>query len=380
MLSINQDLQQAMDLLTPTVDDAERGYLLKGRWTLKQAASIESALERLSQDQTRSFFLDGSDLEMIDVTSAWLLYQKLKGLEASGIEVSLRHLDIGHFKIFDALPEPLPKVSQGNPLIDNLAQLGRHVVNLRVGAVSGLGFLGRSVHALFRGLLHPAHLRLRSVAHHIHAAGIQAIPIVTLIALLISIVLAYQGATQLQRFGASIYTIDLVAISVLREMGVLLTAIMVAGRSGSAFAAEIGFMKSNEEVDALYTMGLDPYEILVVPRVLALVIAMPLLTLLANLTGLAGAAILAVTTLDVSLLQYLDRVRETIGMNTFWIGIIKAPVFAVIIALIGTYRGMQATGSAESVGRLTTMAVVQSIFMVIAADALFSVIFSKLGI
>jgi phospholipid/cholesterol/gamma-HCH transport system permease protein len=222
-------------------------------------------------------------------------------------------------------------------------------------------------------------MRWRSIAHHVYATGVQAIPIVALIALLISIVLAYQGATQLKNFGAEIFTIDLVAISVLREMGVLLTAIMVAGRSGSAFAAQIGVMKSNEEVDALRTMGLDPFEVLIVPRIMALVIALPLLTLLANITGLAGAALLSYLTLDVGLIQFLDRIQNVVGMNTFWVGIIKAPVFAMIIAMIGAYRGMQVTGSAESVGRLTTDAVVQSIFLVIAADAIFSIVFAKLG-
>jgi phospholipid/cholesterol/gamma-HCH transport system permease protein len=248
------------------------------------------------------------------------------------------------------------------------------------GLRHGLAFIGHCFSTLIIGLLKPGRMRWRSVANHVHATGVQAIPIVALIALLISIVLAYQGATQLKTFGAEIFTIDLVAISVLREMGVLLTAIMVAGRSGSAFAAQIGVMKSNEEIDALKTMGLDPFEILIVPRIMALIIALPLLTLIANITGLAGAALLTYITLDVGLLQFLDRIQNVVEMNTFWVGIIKAPVFAIIIAMIGVYRGMLVTGSAESVGRLTTEAVVQSIFMVIAADAIFSIIFSSLGI
>jgi len=368
-----------MDLLTPTIEDDTSGFLLKGRWTIESISAVEEALQKLSSQAQPPQFLDGQELEIMDMTAAWLLYKKINECSDSGIALELRNLDTGNFRIFDALPKSSPAPLHENNLIDHLARLGRSVVSLRIDTISSLDFLGRSFLALLHGLLHPRQLRMRSIAHHLHATGVQAIPIVALIALLISIVLAYQGATQLQRFGASIYTIDLVAISVLREMGVLLTSIIVAGRSGSAFAAEIGFMKSNEEVDALNTMGLDPYEILVLPRILALVIGLPLLTLLADLTGLAGAALLSIVTLDVSLPQYLDRVKDTVEMHTFWVGIVKAPVFAAIIALIGTYRGMQATGSAESVGRLTTQAVVQSIFLVIAADALFSIVFSKLG-
>jgi phospholipid/cholesterol/gamma-HCH transport system permease protein len=368
-----------MDFLTPTLEDDRFGFLLKGRWTIECVPAIEEALQKLSSRAQTPQFLDGRELEIMDITAAWLLYKKLNECRDSGITLELRNLDTGHFQIFEALPESSLEPLHEKNLIDHLAHLGKQVVGLQIGTVSGLDFLGRSFLALLHGLVHPRQLRMRSIAHHLYATGVQAIPIVALIALLISIVLAYQGAMQLQRFGAQIYTIDLVAISVLREMGVLLTSIIVAGRSGSAFAAEIGFMKSNEEVDALNTMGLDPYAILVVPRILALIIGLPLLTLLADLTGLAGAALLSIATLDVSLLQYLERVRDTVQMHTFWVGIIKAPVFAAIIALIGTYRGMQATGSSESVGRLTTQAVVQSIFLVIAADALFSIIFSKLG-
>jgi phospholipid/cholesterol/gamma-HCH transport system permease protein len=369
-----------MDLLTPTIEDDTSGFLLKGRWTIEYISSVEEAVQKLSSQSPPPQFLDGRELEIMDMTAAWLLHKKINEYRNLGIVLELRNLDTGHFQIFDALPKTTsPEPLHENDLIDHLARLGRSVVSLRIDTISSLDFLGRSFLALLHGLLHPRQLRIRSIAHHLYATGVQAIPIVALIALLISIVLAYQGATQLQRFGAQIYTIDLVAISVLREMGVLLTSIIVAGRSGSAFAAEIGFMKSNEEVDALNTMGLDPYAILVVPRFLALIIGLPLLTLLADLTGLAGAALLSVATLDVSLLQYLERVKDTVQMHTFWVGIAKAPVFAAIIALIGTYRGMQATGSSESVGRLTTQAVVQSIFLVIAADALFSIIFSKLG-
>jgi len=225
----------------------------------------------------------------------------------------------------------------------------------------------------------PRALRVSSLARHIYETGITAIPIVSLIAFLISVIVAYLGAQQLSKFGADIFVVDLVTISVLREMGVLLTAIIVAGRSGSAFAAEIGVMQLNEETDALRAMGINPIEVLVVPRVLALIIVLPLLTVIADAMGLAGGGLLTLVKLHIPLSQYTYRLREALGPTTFWAGLIKAPVFAMLIAMVGTYRGMQVRESARELGRLTTVAVVQSIFFVIFADALFAVLFVQIG-
>ena len=191
-------------------------------------------------------------------------------------------------------------------------------------------------------------------------------------------IVAYLGAQQLSRFGADIFVVDLVTISVLREMGVLLTAIIVAGRSGSAFAAEIGVMQLNEETDALRAMGMNPIELLVVPRVLALVIALPLLTVIADAMGLAGGGLLSLLNLHIPLAQFTYRLHDALAPTTFWAGLIKAPVFAILIAIVGTYRGMQVRESARELGRLTTVAVVQSIFLVILADALFAVLFVQI--
>ena len=188
------------------------------------------------------------------------------------------------------------------------------------------------------------------------------------------------SAQQLRGLGADIYVVDLVAIGVLRELGVLLTSIIVAGRSGSSFAAELGSMKLNEEVDALIATGVDPFEVLVVPRVLGLIIALPLLTVVADLIGLTGGALLCRFLLDMPLTQYVNRVNEAIAPTTFWVGIIKAPVFALLIALAGCYHGMQVRGSARELGRQVTVAVVQAIFLVILADALFAVLFLKMNI
>ena len=231
-----------------------------------------------------------------------------------------------------------------------------------------------------RATLQPKRFRPISIARHVYDTGITAIPITALIAFLISVIIAYMGAQQLISFGATIFVVDLVTIGVLRELGVLLTAIIVAGRSGSAFSAEIGAMKLNEEVDALIATGVDPFEVLVLPRVLGLIIALPLLTVIADIIGLMGGALLCRFLLDMPLTQFVNRVNEAIAPTTFWVGIIKAPVFALVIALAGTYRGMQVRGSSRALGRLTTVAVVQAIFLVILVDAVFAVLFLELDI
>ena len=210
--------------------------------------------------------------------------------------------------------------------------------------------------------------------------GIAAIPIVALIGFLIAVILAYMGAQQLRKFGADIFVVDLVTVGVLRELGVLLTAIIVAGRSGSAFAAEIGAMQLNEEVDALRAIGVNPIDVLVVPRVLGLVIALPLLTIIADVIGLAGGALLCRFLLDMPLTQFLNRANEAIASTTFWVGLVKAPVFALLIAIAGTWCGMRVRGSSRRLGCYTTLAVVEAIFLVILADALFAVLFMKMDI
>jgi len=223
-------------------------------------------------------------------------------------------------------------------------------------------------------------LRFPSIVRHVYETGLTAVPIVSLIAFLIAVIVAYIGAQQLRKFGGEIYVVDLVTVAVLRELGVLLTAIIVAGRSGSAFAAEIGAMKLNEEVDALHAIGVEPHEVLILPRVIGLVVAMPLLAVIADGIGLTSGALLCNWLLDMPLALYLERVQGAIAPTTFWVGIIKAPVFGLLIALSGTYRGLQVRDSSRELGRLTTVAVVQSIFLVIFANAMFAIAFWQLDI
>jgi phospholipid/cholesterol/gamma-HCH transport system permease protein len=228
--------------------------------------------------------------------------------------------------------------------------------------------------------LRPWRLRLTSTVRHLEETGLNALPIVGLISLLVGLVLAYQGVDQLRPFGAEIYMVNLVGVASLREMGILLTAIVVAGRSGSAFTAEIGTMKVNEEVDALVTLGLDPVEILVLPRLIALMITLPLLTFFADIMSLFGGAVGGLLIIDLTFPQFVQQLATAVTPTMFCVGMVKAPVFAFVIAMVGCFEGLRVTGSAESVGRLTTKSVVESIFLVIVLDALFSILFSILGV
>ena len=261
-----------------------------------------------------------------------------------------------------------------------IIQLGKGADDAWRDALDVITFVGRAASAIGQALIHPRSLRLPSVSRQVAETGINALPIIGLMAVMISVVIGYQGVAQLRPYGGEDFTINLVAVSVLREMGVLITAIMVAGRSGSAFAAEIGVMKVREEIDALKVMGMEPMELLVVPRLIGLIITLPLLTFFSDVMGLLGGAMISQSLLHVSPLQYVDRVHHAVVDSDLFVGLVKAPIFAFIIGVIGCMHGLRVRGSAESVGRETTRAVVKSIFLVIVLDALFSILFEKLGL
>ncbi len=266
----------------------------------------------------------------------------------------------------------------GKPAAEPLVR--RRLEALGRVAAAGLQDVGFIATTVLQGITKPSRLAFRETVRQVYQTGVQAIPIVCLISFLMGVVVAYQGANQLAKFGAGVFVADLVTISILREMGVVMAAIMVAGRSGSAFAASLGVMKLNEELDALRVMGLDPNQVLVAPRVLGLIIALPLLTVFADLAGLAGGLFLSVAVLDISVAQFVDRAAASADLTTLLVGLVKAPVFAFLIGAVGTLRGLQVTSSAEQLGRLTTTAVVQSIALILAADAVFTFIFIRLGI
>ena len=355
---------------------------LNGDWSLAALAPIEAQLKHLPGELDGTLVCDWSRADSPGIGPVWVLLMRLA-------EVGRQRLDIRHtgnpphyleflqkqradWHAARAVPDTAPSLER------SVGELGRWVVLQGTEARAVVEFFGRLVTVLGQAFSRPRALRPSSLTRHIYETGITAIPIVSLIAFLISVIVAYLGAQQLSRFGADIFVVDLVTISVLREMGVLLTAIIVAGRSGSAFAAEIGVMQLNEETDALRAMGMNPIELLVVPRVLALIIALPLLTVIADAMGLAGGGLLSLLNLHIPLPQFIHRLRESLSSTTFWSGLIKAPIFAVLIAMVGTYRGMQVRDSARELGRLTTVAVVQSIFLVILADALFAILFVQI--
>ena len=261
-----------------------------------------------------------------------------------------------------------------------LQSLGHNAADMAQQAGAMLVFIGEIAHALAGWLRHPSRIRWRVVLFNLRSAGFDALPIVGLLSFLLGVVVAYQGADQLRQYGANIFVADLVGLSMLREFAPLITAIIVAGRSGSAYAAQIGTMSVTEEIDAMRTLGIAPHELLVLPKILALVIALPLLTVFADGLGIFGGMFMAKTQLGVGFGEFLDRLVKAVSITSYLVGLGKAPVFAVIIVLVGCFQGFRTHGGADSVGRQTTRSVVQSIFLVIVADAVFSVAFSLLDL
>jgi phospholipid/cholesterol/gamma-HCH transport system permease protein len=356
----------------------------RGEWRLAELTAIRAEAAALPTGSARRLRVVGGDATF-DLSSSWLLHELLQqwreqipDTQFVGQPPSVLTL-IEHTLAGDAGPPPEAALPMP-PVAAAVEGLGRKAVAASERTLEALRFLGHVAESFANALFQWRRFRITSIARHVYDTGVTAMPIVALIGFLISVILAYIGAEQLQKFGADIFVVDLVTIGVLREMGVLLTAIIVAGRSGSAFAAELGAMRLNEEIDALNATGVNPFEVLVVPRIVGLMIALPLLTLIADLIGIIGGGLLCHLLLDMPLVQYVNRVQDSISATTFWVGIWKAPVFAVLIAIAGTRCGLRVRGSSRHLGAMTTLAVVQSIFLVILADALFAVIFMELDI
>ncbi|MEJ8569325.1 MlaE family ABC transporter permease [Elongatibacter sediminis] len=370
------------EFLTAQTSGTQLTISLRNDWRFDNVALLVDELESLEPGQAREITFRCGGLREFDLAGAWVLYDKSLDFEEQGYESRFEGFQAGHLKFLQNIID-VAAVNEYDP--DFFNPPPRHRVRERletVGAATNRGFeaVGHITRAIFDGVRRPTLLMVGETLRQIHETGVRAIPIVMVITFLMGIVLAYQASDQLAKFGVTIFVVDLVSNSVLREIGVLLAAVMVAGRSGSAFAAALGTMKLNEEIDALQVMGLNPNQILIAPRVLGLTLAMPFLTVFGDLAGLAGGAFICVTVLDIHWVQFYDRVASSVGMTDLWVGLIKAPFFALLIAATGTLRGMQVQGSAEELGRLTTLAVVQSIFLIIIADAFFTVLFSRMGI
>jgi phospholipid/cholesterol/gamma-HCH transport system permease protein len=356
-----------------------------GAWTIGESARLDRELNALDLKGHGSIAIDASQISRLDSAGAWLLLRTRRALEAAGAKVSDFHLP----ELYQPLLESLDQERKVEPhksripsgFRGRLYKIGYATMHAYRQGISMLGYLGRVTVETGEAIVKPRHnLRLAAMFHQVEETGINALPIVGLLAFLIGIVLAYQGADQLKRFGAEIYTINLLGVGVLREIGGLITAIIVAGRSGSAFTAHIGTMRVNEEIDAMQTMGLNTVDMLVLPRILGLVIALPLLTFYSDIIGLIGGAFMCYFQLGITIPSFLRQLNDAVTVNTMMVGLIKAPVFAFVIALVGCYEGFQVERNAASVGQLTTRSVVESIFLIIVLDAAFSVMFSVLGI
>jgi phospholipid/cholesterol/gamma-HCH transport system permease protein len=339
--------------------------------------TLPAAEQALQQRRKAPHSVDVRNLDRLDTPGALFLC----GLRARGVE--LTGVRSEHKALLDLICgldlKPLPKIPGVPRWREVISAIGKGCEDALLDARDIVTFIGRTANSTLAALVRPRGLHFASVSRQVAETGIDALPIVGLMAIMISVVIAYQSVTQLRSYGAENLTINLVAISMLREMGVLITAILVAGRSGSAFTAELGVMKAREEIDALKVMGLDPMRMLVVPRLVALVITLPLLTFFADVVGLFGGAMATQVLLKVAPMQFFEHARSAVDTHDLMVGLIKAPVFAVIIAVVGCMHGLRVRGSAESVGHETTRAVVKAIFLVIVLDALFSIVFEQVG-
>jgi phospholipid/cholesterol/gamma-HCH transport system permease protein len=355
-----------------------------GAWTLAgiNQHTLALSFERINKQKTSSVILDARAISAMDSSGAWQLHRWIQQLAKQGINIQLQGLRNEYQTLFTAIQKraiPLETLPQREELT-GLTQLGKKTIDQLLEAQSFLQFVGQSFINGLTTLLHPKQLRFNAVLSVIENTGVKALGIIALLSFMIGIVLTYQMGFQLKNYGATLFIIDLLGLAILREFAPLLTAIMIAGRSGSAFTAQLGMMKIKEEIDALNTMGVLPNQLLILPRIWGLTLALPLLTIWADVFGILGGMAMTHSMLHIGYMDFLRRFPKVVELSSLLIGIGKAPVFALIIASIACFQGLRVQGSADSVGKQTTRSVVQSIFFIIVADALFSILFSTLNI
>ncbi len=363
--------------------DGERAVIaLAGEWTLDHGRRLEHLAEQLpvSLGEVRRAVLDIGGIQRLDTLGARVIDQLSHELGSEGVSVEINHARREHATLLEAVRTRTAVVARPrrSRLIEILADIGRTVVSAGQDLVRGISFIGEVVIAIGRVLIRPQRFRWAALINQLEQIAFRGAPIIILITFLVGCIVAQQGIFQLRRFGATAFVVDLVGIITLRELALLLCAIMVAGRSGSAFTAEIGSMKMREEIDALRVMGLNPVDVLVVPRILALIIAMPILTFLASMAGLFGAGLTAWFYGGIAPETFVARLQSVINYRHFSVGLIKAPFMAIVIGAIACIEGMNVKGSAESLGQQVTASVVKAIFMVIVVDGLFAMFFASI--
>ena len=372
-------------VLSAGVRDGTFVITASGDWVVAEAPRLDRELHALDFGNARDAAIDAGGVELLDGTGAWLLLRTHESLEAAGKRVGRFSIPERYKPLFSTMeaadPHVAPKPRTRHSLELLLERIGKGTVDALKQGYAMLSFLGQITIETTEAVLAPRReLPFKALVHHIEETGVTALPIVGLLSFLLGVVIAYQGADQLRRFSSEILTINLLGVSILREIGVLITAIVVAGRSGSAFTASIGTMRVNEEIDAMQTLGLNVAEVLVLPRVLGLVISLPLLTFYADFMAMLGGAVMCYFDLGITFPLFIRQFESAVSAPTLWVGLIKAPVFAFIIGLVGCFEGLRVERNAESVGKLTTRSVVESIFLVIVFDAGFSILFSVLGV
>ncbi len=380
---------QNNDFVSVDGDGAETRILLKGDWVIENAHAIDQTMRALFSPKSshsnapHTSTLDCGGLTSLDTTGA-VLVRRFAGKVGEHCEATLTGVPDAHKPLLDVItccPPPARMEPETLPwYISVLSETGEAVWMALRSFARLLSFLGLVLIRLMGSISDPGRVRIIPIIHQMDVTGMRAMGIVGLISFLIGAVMVNQGAIQLAKFGADIFVIDMMGISHLRELGILLTAIIIAGRSGSAFTAQIGSMVLNEEVDAMRTLGMDPIDVLVLPRLIALLVCLPLLAFYADVLGIAGGILMAWVQLDISPGNFIVYFREEISVDHFWVGIIKAPFFAAIIATCGCYQGLRVEGSADALGSRTTKSVVQAIFLVIVFDALFAIFFTSIGL
>jgi phospholipid/cholesterol/gamma-HCH transport system permease protein len=371
--------------LQSTVSGARLVLAASGSWTVDHAALLETLVDRagVAREKVSAVAIDMGQVDRLDTFGAWLVERLARVSRGAGRETAIVRLPEHYRGLLEEVThvnrESIAPAKAVNPLIGVVDNIGRAVGGTARDLVDLLAMLGEAAAATARVLARPRALRLTSVVHHLDRVGLQAVPIILLITFLLGSIIAQQGIFHFRRFGAELYVVDMLGILVLREIGVIMVSIMVAGRSGSAYTAELGAMRMREEIDALRTMGFGPVEVLVLPRLVALVVALPILTFLGSMAALYGGGLVCWLYGGISPEIFIARLKDAISLDHFIIGMVKAPFMALMIGLVACTEGLQVKGSAESLGAHTTASVVKSVFLVIVMDGVFAMFFAAIG-